>query len=131
LHRKGVTTEAEVLSSRKRSGGDGATEYRTELRYVDVNGHNVSVTKPLLNFHGRGEKITVVYDPGNPTRMELAEAVERSKPDGGLFALGRSRWIPVLLFVIPGVLMILFPFGDPICDDPTFRDMAFCVEAGK
>ena len=28
-----------------------------------------------------------------------------------------------------GVLMILVPFGDPICDDPTFRDMAFCLEA--
>jgi len=122
-----VITEAEVLSTETRSGEAG-TFYRTGFRYVDVDGADTYVTKSIGVRFAVGNRVTLVYDPENPGRVDLAEAVEGWSPGRGLFALGR-RWFLVLIFAVPGVLMILFPFGEPICDDPTFRDMDFCVEA--
>ena len=124
LRRNGVTTVAEVISSDHRVG-ENSSWYRTRISLRDLEGEDVSAKLNLTRSHNAGDKLRVVYDPEKPTRVSLASSLDDWNPDGGLLAFGR-RWGLVLIFVIPGVLMLLIPFCDPICDDPAFRDMQFC-----
>ena len=127
LYRNGLMAVAEVRSSEYRSGEHGSF-YRIGILFTDISGEAVYARLNLKRSYKRGEEIRVIYDPDKPTRVDISPEVGGWNPDGGLFAFG-IRWLLVLIFVVPGLAMILFPFGDPICDDPTFRDMTFCVEA--
>ena len=53
------------------------------------------------------DRISVVYDPANPKRVDLRSAIHSSNPDAELFALGKLGSGIVLMLIIPGVVLIV------------------------
>lgn len=68
----------------------------------------------LARQYRADDRISVLYDPANTKRVELRSAIRLKNPDAGLLALGKLGWAIVLLLVIPGVVLIVGRWGDPI-----------------
>ena len=130
LYRDGVTTNAVVLAVKRTSGGEaGGIYYRTDVRFTDVNGVEILGRMTVAHQYRREERISVVYDPKRPKRLALEADREGARSDRGVLALGWFGWGFIGIFVVAGLILIFIGGGDPICDDPTFRDMNFCVQA--
>lgn len=110
LHRNGVTTDAEVISANRRSGEEG-TWYRTSIRFPDEQGELVYASISLGEEYRRDDQISVVYDRTKPKRVTLTSDTPIN-PDGGPLALGCAWWL-ILPWIIAGLVLIAFPFGDP------------------
>ncbi len=113
LYKHGVTTEAVVLEVKKLKGEAG-TSYRTDVRFTDIRGEEVHRTMRLAHQYRTDDRISVIYDPANPKRVDLPSANRPKNPDAGPLALGRLGWAVVLLLVIPGVVLMVGRWGDPI-----------------
>ena len=113
LYKHGVTTEAVVLAVKKLKGEAG-TSYRTDVRFTDIGGEEVHRRMRLARQYRADDRISVLYDPANTKRVELRSAIRPKNPDAGLLALGKLGWAIVLLLVIPGVVLIVGRWGDPI-----------------
>lgn len=129
LYDRAVPGMAKVISVQRQSG-EGGTSYASEITFTDLVGEKVySVAYTRKNVYSVGQNLRIVYDPEKSKR-----AVPQSSkwnPDKGLLALGR-QWPLVLIFLVPGVVLPLIRFGDPICQaqHSIFNDVGFCVEAG-
>ena len=67
----------------------------------------------LARQYRADDRISVLYDPATK-RVEHRSAIRPKNPDAGLLALGKLGWAIVLLLVIPGVVLIVGRWGDPI-----------------
>ena len=100
------------------------------MYFVDESGNNIETKLALTYPTSRGQEINILYDPRSPRKVvePLARGLSVAhRPEKGLLSLGCLGWTFVLGFLIPGLILMLVGFGDPICDDPTFRDMDFCL----
>ena len=121
---RGVPATATVLSSRD-FGGEGGSLYRTEVYFVDESGNTVETKLTLTVRHLEGQQIDILYDPDSPKKAQGLSVHDRAEK--GLLSLGCFVWTFLLVFLVSGLFLMLVPFGDPICNDPTFRDMDFCL----
>ena len=113
LQEHGVTTDAVVFAVKKLKGEAG-TFYRTDVSFTDIDGEEVHRRMRLARQYRADDRISVLYDPANTKRVELRSAIRPKNPDAGLLALGKLGWAIVLLLVIPGVVLIVGRWGDPI-----------------
>ncbi len=126
---RAIPATATVFSS-KHFSGEGGSGYRTEVYFTDESGNTVETKLALTYPTSRGQEINILYDPNSPKKVmePLTQGLSvAARPDKGLLSLGCLAWTFVLGFLISGLLLMLLGFGDPICDDPTFRDMEFCL----
>lgn len=114
-----------IVEEVKYRSGEAGRWYRTELTFADVRGGTVRTKVNLGQSHSPGQRVNIVHDPQSPKRVMLATEVGRWNPDGGRLAFG-ARWALILIFLIPGIFLLIVPLGDPICTHPTFRDMELC-----
>lgn len=127
FHARAIPTTATVFSSGYPS--------RTEVYFVDENGNDVDTSLTLTYPTQRGQRIEILYDPRSPKKAITPPADRglsvQHRPEKGPLSLGWLGWTLVLCFLIPGLVLMLVPFGAPICDDPAFRDMDFCLTGDR
>lgn len=126
---RAIPGTAKVFSSIHFSG-EGGSGYRTEVYFVDESGSTVETKLALTYPTSRGQEIDILYDPNSPKKVmqPLAQGLSVGhRLEKGLLSLGCLGWSFVLGFLVSGLILMLVGFGDPICADPTFRDMDFCL----
>jgi hypothetical protein len=113
LHNHGVATDATVIDVKELKGEAGRF-YRTDIDFTDADGQEIDARLRLAHQYRANDRISVVYDPANPKRVDLASAIRPKNPDAGPLALGKLGWTVVLLLVIPGAVLIVGSWGNPI-----------------
>jgi hypothetical protein len=108
-----VITDTVVLDGKKLKGEAG-TFYRTEVGFTDKDGGEVHGRMRLTRQYRTDDRISVVYDPANPKRADLTLANRPNNPGAGPLAVGKLGWALVLLLFIPGVVLVLGKWGNPI-----------------
>jgi hypothetical protein len=84
------------------------------VSFTDKDGREIHGRMRLTRQYRTNDRMSVVYDPAHPKRIDVSSAIRPRNPEGGPFAVGKLGWALVLLLFIPGVVLILGRWGNPI-----------------
>ncbi|PSK93737.1 uncharacterized protein DUF3592 [Murinocardiopsis flavida] len=78
LRSRGVRVPGRITGARISTSSEGGTSSAATFEFTTVEGRHVHTTQPVSSSSNRlraGHAVTVAYDPGDPERAEVVEAV--------------------------------------------------------